>query len=269
MLSEFRARLITSAKEHVLLDAMLSRFKECGLVKNRSRQRTDSTHVVAAVRSLNRLELVGQVMHNALNVLAEIAPDWLRERVPPQWFERYPHRFENSRLPSSAAEPGLVAYCEDNVKRDPDDLHGRYYLGEAYVLNGQYDTALEFMSECHRAEPEIFDFQIVILDALFALGRTENDFAWTNCPTVLRLSQSLIDACYEFLRGKRKPRSVDEVKLHFMHDGYLAFSTADLMEALIADGRFVVEADEVPFLAEVRVRRKKDGLPGAKRRQRA
>ncbi len=54
----------------------------------RQRQRTDSTHIVAAVRSLNRLELVGRTLQHALNLLAEVAPDWLLTQISPEWFER-------------------------------------------------------------------------------------------------------------------------------------------------------------------------------------
>ena len=55
ILSEFRDRLIAGSLEHHLLNAMLTHFKATGLLKARGRQRTDSTHVLAAVRALNRL----------------------------------------------------------------------------------------------------------------------------------------------------------------------------------------------------------------------
>ena len=54
VLCEFRARLVEDAAGPALLEAMLSRFKERGLLKVRGRQRTDSTHVLAAIRTLNR-----------------------------------------------------------------------------------------------------------------------------------------------------------------------------------------------------------------------
>ena len=59
-LSEFRARLIAGGAEHLLLDTMLERFRARGLVKARGRQRTDSTHVLAAVHDLHLLELVAE-----------------------------------------------------------------------------------------------------------------------------------------------------------------------------------------------------------------
>jgi transposase len=57
VLAEFRARLVASGAEHLLLDTMLERFKARGLVKARGKQRTDSTHVLAAVHDLHLLEL--------------------------------------------------------------------------------------------------------------------------------------------------------------------------------------------------------------------
>ncbi len=52
VLSEFRARLITGSAEQLLLDVLLQRCRERKLFKARGRQRTDSTHVVAAIRVL-------------------------------------------------------------------------------------------------------------------------------------------------------------------------------------------------------------------------
>jgi len=66
VLSEFRARLADGGAAHLLLDALLDRCKEVGLIKPRGKQRTDSTNVLAAVRALNRLEGVGETLRQAL-----------------------------------------------------------------------------------------------------------------------------------------------------------------------------------------------------------
>jgi transposase len=78
VLSEFRARLIAQGQESQLLDLMLSHFKQQKLLKSRGQQRTDSTHVLASIRKLNRLEVVGETLRHALNDLATIAPAWLK-----------------------------------------------------------------------------------------------------------------------------------------------------------------------------------------------
>lgn len=56
VLSEFRRCLVGRAAT-LFLDVLLERLKTQGLLKS-NRQRTDSTHVLAAVSALNRLELV-------------------------------------------------------------------------------------------------------------------------------------------------------------------------------------------------------------------
>lgn len=99
VLCEFRARLVAGGAERLLLEAMLETCTAQGLVKARGKQRTDSTHILAAIRTLNRLELVGETLRAALNSLATVAPQWLREWVPPEWFDRYANRVEESRLP--------------------------------------------------------------------------------------------------------------------------------------------------------------------------
>ena len=99
VLCEFRARLIAGGLEQSLLEALLTRYRERGLLKARGRQRTDSTHVLAAVRKLNRLENVGEMLRAALNSLAAAAPDWLAQHAEHGWIDRYGRRVEDYRLP--------------------------------------------------------------------------------------------------------------------------------------------------------------------------
>ena len=61
----------------------------CLCIKARGRQRMDSTHVLAAVRTLNRLERVGETLRATLNKLATVAPEWLQGVAPPAWHGRY------------------------------------------------------------------------------------------------------------------------------------------------------------------------------------
>jgi transposase len=104
VLGEFRARLLAGSAEERLLHKLLEVCQARGLLKARGRQRTDATHVLASVRALNRLELVGETLRAALNELATAAPDWLRAAAPEAWCKRYAHRVEDSRLPQAAAE---------------------------------------------------------------------------------------------------------------------------------------------------------------------
>jgi len=75
VLSEFRARLVEGNAEQRLLDLLLVRCRVARWLKAHGRQRTDSTHVLAKIRALNRTLCVGQTMVYVLNV--RIAK-WLR-----------------------------------------------------------------------------------------------------------------------------------------------------------------------------------------------
>ena len=89
VLCNFRKRLVEGSAEHLLLDAMLTLFKDQGWLKARGRQRTDSTHVLAKIRALNRLVCVGETLRAALNSLAIAAPEWIMEHSDPAWVHRY------------------------------------------------------------------------------------------------------------------------------------------------------------------------------------
>ncbi|MGH3940277.1 MAG: IS5/IS1182 family transposase, partial [Pseudonocardiaceae bacterium] len=74
--------------EQRVLDAVLEALVAAGLVKEGGRQRSDSTHVLAAVRDLNRLEFLTETLRAALNMVAAVAPEWLAGIIGPEWFDR-------------------------------------------------------------------------------------------------------------------------------------------------------------------------------------
>jgi DDE family transposase len=117
-LSQFRTRLLTGEGEQRLLDRLLDTLKRQGLLKGRGRQRTDSTHVLAAVRELDGLERVGETLRQALNVLAQLAPEWLQTQqahIDAAWAERDGRPFYAYRLPRG--EAAVVTFAEQ-IGRD-------------------------------------------------------------------------------------------------------------------------------------------------------
>ena len=92
---------------------MLQRCRERQLLKARGRQRTDSTHVLGAIRALNRLEGIGETLRHALNTLAVIVPEWLRGQSQPQWVDRYGLRVAAARLPASKVAQATYAHTMD------------------------------------------------------------------------------------------------------------------------------------------------------------
>lgn len=110
VLCEFRDRMVTGDDTERLLRLLVQRLSAAGLVKSGGRARTDSTHVLAVVRNLNRFELVGEVLRAALEAVAICAPDWLRGIAPDEWYERYERRTDAYRLPKG--ETARVQHAE-------------------------------------------------------------------------------------------------------------------------------------------------------------
>jgi hypothetical protein len=120
--------------------------------------------------------------------------------------------------------------------------HTQCDLGDAYIRNGQPQRAIDLLTPLHRADPDQIAYRHVILDALFALGRREKDFDWVVAPRVRRLGPEVLDACFVYLRSKRRPRLVLELAGAVLADDYQAFSNDDLLAALRLDVCFVVES---------------------------
>jgi transposase len=116
ILTEFRNRLVDYHLVEQALDLLLDALVARGLLKPGGKQRTDSTHVLAAVRDLNRVELAGESVRAALEALAVAAPDWLAATVDvPGWTARYGVRIDSWRLPAAQSKRDALtaAYGQD------------------------------------------------------------------------------------------------------------------------------------------------------------
>jgi len=110
VLAEFRGKVAEAGLEQVALDALLAKLAADGLIKAGGRQRTDSTHVVAAVAALNRLELAGESVRAAVEALAAAHPDWLAQRIcVADWTRRYGTPMTSWRPPQSEARRDELA----------------------------------------------------------------------------------------------------------------------------------------------------------------
>lgn len=118
MLSEFRDRLGQGDRADWLLGAMIDRLAAAGLVIRRGRVRTDSTHVLAAVRRLNRGELVAETLRIALEELAEHAEGWLARLVTSDWGDRCGRPVRYDRLPRGG--DALIGYV---LRVGEDGMH--------------------------------------------------------------------------------------------------------------------------------------------------
>ena len=143
ILSEFRARVAGGGLDQVVLDTLLERLAADGLVKPGGKMRTDSTHVIAAVRDLNRLELAGESVRACLEALAVAAPQVVAQLLDDSWGKRYAARIDTWRMPASAAKKDELALA---YGRD-----GRTLLKAVYAAAAS-DPDLAFLARLHQVE---------------------------------------------------------------------------------------------------------------------
>ncbi|MFF0105537.1 transposase [Streptomyces hirsutus] len=89
VLTDFRDRLGENDRAGQLLSLALDRIRDAGMIKERGRQRTDVTQVLASARELTRLELVREAVRAALEETSQNTPDVLDDLVDADWATRY------------------------------------------------------------------------------------------------------------------------------------------------------------------------------------
>lgn len=110
VLPRFRARLAEHGLEREVFDRLLAHCKDTGLVAAGGKQRTDSTHVISAVRDVNRTELAGESVRAALEALAVAAPAWLAGVIDvPEFAHRYGERVNGWTMPASKTKRDRLA----------------------------------------------------------------------------------------------------------------------------------------------------------------
>lgn len=160
ILSEFRQRLLRKGKEIKLLDKMLECFQAKKLLKSGGKQRTDSTHILAKVRHLSRMESVVETLRAALNELAEFFPEWLQKQITPRWFELYSRRIEEYRLPKG-----------ENARREYIDEVGNHGSDLLKAIAGSESESLKnlpmvkLMEQMWKQQLEIKEGKVCFLAA--------------------------------------------------------------------------------------------------------
>ena len=141
LLHDFRERLVRHESAQQILDTLLEACKAHGLIKARGKQRTDSTHVLASIRTLNHLELVHETLRAALNQLSEADAAWVQGWVPLAWYQHYGPRTEEFRLPKEASKREVLAvqigvdgYALMDTIYGDDDAHHLRHLPDVEVL---------------------------------------------------------------------------------------------------------------------------------------
>jgi IS5 family transposase len=143
ILSEFRGRVAAGGLDQVVLDTLLERLAAGGLVGAGGKMRTDSTHVISAVRDLNRLELAGESVRACLEQLAVAAPQVVAQILDDSWGSRYAARIDTWRMPASTTKKDELALA---YGRD-----GRTLLKAVYAAVAS-DPDLAFLARLRQVE---------------------------------------------------------------------------------------------------------------------
>ncbi len=149
---------------------------------------------------------------------------------------------------------GLVRLRTRALERHPDDVDFRHSLAQAHLLAAEPERALEIAGSCHRERPDDPWIEDTVLDALFALGCTEDDYPWAGeTPPVQRLDGSCLEevSAYlarvegdEYLSPEARDETRDLLAIYYSlaNEAYVTFEPAELLAALEEDPRFVTEA---------------------------
>jgi transposase len=119
VLTRFRARLVEHGLEREVFERLVAHCRDSGLIRAGGRQRTDATHVISAVRDLNRLELAGESVRAALEALAVAAPAWLADQIDVAEFaHRYGPRVNGWTMPDSQTKRDRLAlvFAQDGYR---------------------------------------------------------------------------------------------------------------------------------------------------------
>ena len=143
VLSEFRARVAAGGLDQVVLDTLLKRLAAGGLLHAGGKMRTDSAHVISAVRDLNRLELAGESVRACLEQLAVAAPQVVAQVLDDSRARRYAARVDTWRMPAAAARQDELALA---YGRD-----GRALLTAVYAAAAS-DPDLAYLARLRQAE---------------------------------------------------------------------------------------------------------------------
>jgi tetratricopeptide (TPR) repeat protein len=146
------------------------------------------------------------------------------------------------------------------LQRDPEDGRLYLHLADAYILLGDFERALKVAARLHRAAPDDYEAQELIIELLAASGRDLFDFEWVQEPLLTFLDASLVERCRTFLLAERGACTTFELLTELFDQEHCLFDEDELAHYLARDDRFVVCHDMGGWLVVLR-----DAADGARR----
>ncbi len=138
---------------------------------------------------------------------------------------------------------GVVKLREAFCLKYPEDFDAALRLADAYVDNGQFDHALELLTELHEVEPYALDVANVIVTCLLSLDRDIRTYPWIKKPHVFYIDDDMANWCYNLI--DKMGRAVDSIDLYIRLEdaGCARFYEDEMLEYLRGDDRFVIKKD--------------------------
>jgi hypothetical protein len=87
---------------------------------------------------------------------------------------------------------GLLKLREKRAKKRPSDLYTQVRFAEILNINKKYEEALDFITPIYQKNYESGVGIHEIIDALYGLGKSENDFDWKIKLNVLKLDSDTL-----------------------------------------------------------------------------
>ena len=123
----------------------------------------------------------------------------------------------------------LLKLRKKRAKSEPSDLYAQQRFAEALNLNKRFTDTLDFITPIYKANYESGFGIHEIIDALYGLDKSENDFEWIIKPKVIKLDSDALKLCIDFLKPKRKPSSILDIYCDLIMNGdYFAFDEKQL-----------------------------------------
>ncbi len=112
-LCNFRKRLAEHGKESLLFDQLLNRIQSLGFLKKRKYQRTDSTHVLAVIRQLSRIENLSEGLRVSLKAIENSDSAFYQMKIPALYREHWSKPLSDYQMSDDERREALKRVGQD------------------------------------------------------------------------------------------------------------------------------------------------------------
>ena len=112
-LCNFRKRLANHDKESLIFEQLLEKIKALGYFKKHKHQRTDSTHVLAKVRDLSRLENLSEGLRVSLKAIQKADMTFYETKIPVLYTEHWSKPLSDYQMTDEERKQALQRVGQD------------------------------------------------------------------------------------------------------------------------------------------------------------